>query len=133
MEKNIISKLLEKISPAEQEKTDAKMLLAARIDDAMKAKGWRNIDLMKAMGKKNPSEVTRWLSGTHNFTTETLVELQQVLGIKLLQLENDKSEIVVRQYHFTMKAHYQPSNFPANYVNEMDNSLVYQKKVSLTN
>ena len=35
------------------------------------------------MGKK-PSEVTRWLSGTHNFTTETLWQMERVLRIQLL-------------------------------------------------
>jgi ribosome-binding protein aMBF1 (putative translation factor) len=35
------------------------------------------------MGKK-PSDITRWLSGTHNFTTETLWEIERVLQIQLL-------------------------------------------------
>jgi transcriptional regulator with XRE-family HTH domain len=62
------------------------MLIAAKIADAMAAKGWNKTLLMKAMGKTNPSEITRWLSGTHNFTTDTLIDLQRALNIKLLDV-----------------------------------------------
>ena len=78
------------------------MLLAAKIADAMKAKGWKNKDLLKAMGKNNPSEITKWLSGTHNFTVETLVELENVLNVKLLNLNYPKEETVTR-YHVLVK------------------------------
>lgn len=99
---NVIDELLGTITPVEQAKTDAKMLLAAKIADAIKAKGWKNKDLLQAMGKKNPSEITKWLSGTHNFTVETLVELENVLNTKLLNL-NDPKEVTVARYHFLVK------------------------------
>jgi hypothetical protein len=41
---------------------------------------------MKETGKTNPSEITRWLSSKQNFTVETLVDLEQALEIKLLDL-----------------------------------------------
>ena len=99
---NVIDELLGKITPEEQAKTDAKMLLAAKIADAMEAKGWKNKDLLKAMGKSNPSEITKWLSGTHNFTVETLVELENVLNVKLLNIYEQKEESVSR-YHIIVK------------------------------
>ena len=99
---NVIDELLGTITPVEQAKTDAKMLLAAKIADAMKAKGWKNKDLLQEMGKKNPSEITKWLSGTHNFTVETLVELENVLNAKLLNL-NEPKEVTVARYHFLVK------------------------------
>jgi len=75
----LIDDLLDSIDPIDQEKTDAKMLLAAKVADAMKAKKWKNKDLLKAVGKDNPSIITKWLSGTHNFTMDTLIELQHAL------------------------------------------------------
>ncbi len=68
---NLIEQLLNYISPEESLRIENRMLLAAKIDDALKAKGWKKNDLMKALGKKNQSEVTKWLSGTHNFTATT--------------------------------------------------------------
>jgi transcriptional regulator with XRE-family HTH domain len=99
---NVIDELLGTITPEEQAKTDAKMMLAAKIADAMKAKGWKNKDLLKAMGKNNPSEITKWLSGTHNFTVETLIDLENVLNVKLLNLNDHKEETVAR-YHILVK------------------------------
>jgi transcriptional regulator with XRE-family HTH domain len=94
-----LNSLLSEITPLEQAKTDAKMLLAVKIADAMQAKGWNKTRLMKEMGKTNPSEITRWLSGTQNFTVETLVDLERVLEIKLLDLSAVKNaEKIIKQY-----------------------------------
>jgi len=97
----LIDDLLDSIDPIDQEKVDAKMLLAAKIADAMKAKKWKNKDLLKAVGKDNPSIITKWLSGTHNFTMDTLIELQHALNIKLLALEEKENKIVAN-YHKTV-------------------------------
>ena len=83
---SILSKFLDTVSDLDQKKTDTQMLLAAKIDDAIKAKGWKKKDLLSALGKKNPSLVTKWLSGTHNFTVDTLVALEDVLDIELFNL-----------------------------------------------
>jgi len=93
---NVVEALLNEIDPLEQKKTDAKMLLAAKIADAMKAKGWKNKDLLAAVNKENPSIITKWLSGTHNFTVDTLVEVGQALGIDLLNLEENNTRIILQ-------------------------------------
>jgi len=80
-------KLLQEITLEEQEKTNAKMTLAANIADAMVAKGWNNEMLMKQMGRTDPLEITQWLSGTYNFDMETLIELERVLDVNLLNLQ----------------------------------------------
>lgn len=91
---NLLDELLASITPLEQSKVDTRMLLAAKIADGMKAKGWKNKDLLEAVGKENPSVITKWLSGTHNFTADTLVELEDALDIKLLNLDEKKAELV---------------------------------------
>lgn len=92
--KSLIGDILNSISPMEKEKVRKKMLIAVKIDEAMKTKGWRIKDLLKALGKNNPSEVTKWLSGTHNFTIETLVELEQVLGIDLIDTKEKEQAVI---------------------------------------
>jgi hypothetical protein len=93
----LIDDLLDSINPIEQAKVDAKMLIAAKIADALKANGWKNTDLLRAMNKENPSIITKWLSGTHNFTVDTLVELDHALGINLLDLKEPEEMVVT--YH----------------------------------
>ena len=87
----ILDEIFAEITPEEFEKTRKRMLLAARIDDAIKAKGWKKRDLAMKM-KKQPSVITKWLSGTHNFESDTLFELEYHLGINLVQVEEKQME-----------------------------------------
>jgi len=90
----VLDDLLSGITPEEQKMTDRKMMLAAKIADAMNTRGMRKKDLAAAL-KVGPSLVTKWLSGTHNFTAETLWKIGDVLGIELISLEEEKEEPVV--------------------------------------
>lgn len=84
---DLIDQMLDNIKPEEQEQTDYKMKLAAKIYAGLKSKGWKSLDLAKALNLKSPSLVSKWLSGTHNFTIDTLVDIQRVLNIRLLNVE----------------------------------------------
>ena len=96
---SIISNLLKETSPEESEKIEKRMILAAKIDKAIKAKGWDRQDLLKALNKEHPSIISKWLSGTHNFTTDTLFDLERVLGVNLINLE-EKPNKISNIYHF---------------------------------
>lgn len=89
----LIEDILNTITPAEQAKVDKKMLLAVKIAEGMKSKNWKPKDLLAALGKDTPSLVTKWLSGTHNFTTDTLMDLEQVLNIRLLAIGEIKPAV----------------------------------------
>ncbi len=91
---SIIDNLLNEISPEEQKQTERKMLLAVRIDEVMKDQEMKKGQLAKALGK-NPSEITKWLSGTHNFTIETLWEIGDVLGVSFVKLKEEKHEQII--------------------------------------
>ncbi|MCF8325468.1 MAG: helix-turn-helix domain-containing protein [Leadbetterella sp.] len=79
----LISSIKECIPEKTKDNISKRMGLAAQIDDALKNRGFTNQEFAFMMGKK-PSEISRWLSGTHNFTTETLWEIERVLSIQLL-------------------------------------------------
>jgi len=84
---DLVNNLLSHISPAEQDQIDHKMKMAAKIHAGLKAKGWKSLDLARELHLKSPSLVSKWLSGTHNFTMDTLVDIQRVLGIRLLDAD----------------------------------------------
>lgn len=117
---NLIDELLESITVLEQSKVDIRMLLAAKIADGMKAKGWKSKDLLKAVNKDNPSIVTKWLSGTHNFTIDTLVELEDALNINLLDRHEKKTELVW-VYQLSVESNPEIPCFP--YLTEKDSNL----------
>lgn len=85
--KDLLSELLGNITPEEQAKTDKKMILATKIANAIKVKGMKKSEFADEMGKV-PSEISKWLSGTHNFTIDTLMDIEQVLSIQLIDTEN---------------------------------------------
>lgn len=99
---DLLDHLLAQISPEEQVKINKRMLLAASIDQARIQKGWSRKELAAQMGKQ-PSEITKWLSGTHNFTADTLFDLEAKLDIRLLNVEEQPKEQIVR-YLYTVEA-----------------------------
>lgn len=108
----IIDSLLNEIDPLDQAKTDAKMELAAKICRAMEAKSWKKKDLLRAVGKDNPSIITKWLSGTHNFTLETLIDLEIALDIKLIDKEVNQKPIMEYRIHVSSeRSGYEPMSY----------------------
>ena len=66
-------------------KTIAKVVISKKILEGMMKQKIGRKELAIKM-KKQPSVITKWLSGTHNFTIETLIDLEQILNIKLLDI-----------------------------------------------
>jgi transcriptional regulator with XRE-family HTH domain len=124
----ILDELMQEISPEELEKTEKRMLLAARIDDAIKAKGWKRKDFAEALGKI-PSEITKWLSGTHNFTSDTLFDIERVLNIKLVKLDNRPQE-VIKTYIFnvTSQSAQEPQDYLGSIIYNNDLKQSYKAK-----
>jgi len=98
-ESALIKKLKAQIPAEMSEQNERRMGLAVKIAEALRSRGLTNQEFAFMMGKK-PSEVSRWLSGTHNFTTETLWEMERVLKIQLLtsspsepQMENNQENL----------------------------------------
>jgi transcriptional regulator with XRE-family HTH domain len=90
----VINELSDAIGPQEQEQTDYKLRLAAKIYKAMKTRGMTQTQFAESMNKPI-SLISRWMSGTHNFTVDTLVDVQRVLGISLLDVDTAKSKAEV--------------------------------------
>ena len=53
---------------------DLPFAIADRIDALIKKKGLTKKEFANSIGKR-PSEITKWLSGQHNFTIRTLAML----------------------------------------------------------
>ena len=59
--------------------------IASRIDALMKEKGISKKDLA-VLTHRRPSDVTRWLSGGHNFTCRTIALIEQALGSHIITI-----------------------------------------------
>jgi transcriptional regulator with XRE-family HTH domain len=88
----IIEEILKSIPQVDKEKIGNKMSIAARIDDYMQEAGINKTELARRLSK-NPSEITKWLSGTHNFTIDTLTEIAFELKVSIGDLCMSKNEM----------------------------------------
>lgn len=92
---SIINRILNSITEEESQRTRKRMALAVKIDEAIKAKGWKNKDLAKALNINNMSIISRWLSGTHNFTIDTLCDIERVLEINIVNVDIQAKEQII--------------------------------------
>lgn len=74
---------LVEVTPEAAAYVDRSFQIADQIRHVLREKGWFQRDLAEALGKKEP-EISRMLSGTHNFTLKTLARLEVALGTAII-------------------------------------------------
>jgi antitoxin component HigA of HigAB toxin-antitoxin module len=74
-----LRELLGDISPEDRAQTRLSFEISNKLDALMQERGLSKKQFADAIGKR-PSEITRWLSGEHNFTIATIVMLSVFFG-----------------------------------------------------
>ncbi len=78
--------MLANTSPAIQQEVAIEFAISNRIHELMTKRGLSKLQFAQALGKR-PSEVTKWLSGQHNFTIKTLSLLSSFFGESLVSVK----------------------------------------------
>lgn len=86
----VLGTLLAKIDERQQARTRNKMIVAARIEDALAERDMTQKEFARLMGRSE-SEISSWLSGERNFTLDTLTDISIVLRTNLLPFAMDES------------------------------------------
>lgn len=73
------------VSPEERAEARLSFEISNRIDFLMTERGLTKKQFADAIGHR-PSEITRWLSGEHNFTVATLAMLASFFGQPIIQV-----------------------------------------------
>lgn len=85
----IYSKIFEEcysdIPPAQKLEGELSYCIAEKIYAALQEKGMTQKDFARQLGKRE-SEISKWLSGRHNFTLQTLALISTALEIKLITI-----------------------------------------------
>ena len=63
-----------------------------RIIEILNRKGWNQSDLAKTMGKKE-AEISKWLSGAHNFTIATIAKIETALGEDIITIKKYRKPV----------------------------------------
>ena len=99
----VIQQLQHGRSTAAFEKIKKQMMLAAKIQDVIKAKGLNNTQFAVLMDQ-HASVISKWVSGTHNFTADTLFDIEEKLGICLIAITEQKPKIIIKEYVAVVKS-----------------------------
>ena len=75
------------ISPEMKLQMDMSVAIANRIYEILECKGMTQKDLARLLGKTE-TEVSRWLSGTHNLTLATICKISAALGEDVVKVAN---------------------------------------------
>ena len=84
--KTSLRELLSDITPEERAEARLSFQISNRLDTLMNERGLSKKQFADAIGKR-PSEITRWLSGEHNFTISTLAMLSSFFGQPIVTVE----------------------------------------------
>lgn len=89
MKKNpLFEKCLYNVAPEVREEVRLNMDIANRIYDILKARKMTQREFATLMGKRE-SEISRWLTGSHGFTTATLAKIAAVLNEPIIEIKRE--------------------------------------------
>ncbi len=88
MKRNAIMQECRKlITPEIKRSMDYSIFVANRIFDILEKQGKSQRDLANALGKSE-TEISKWLQGTHTFTTKTIAKIDIALGESIFDISN---------------------------------------------
>ena len=82
---DLLQEELSKIPPLQRATSRLSDSIAERMEQIMKNKGISKKQLSE-LTQRRPSEVTKWLSGSHNFTCKTIALISMALGEELVSV-----------------------------------------------
>lgn len=124
---NIISDWLTQNSNPEIDKLVEKNLaIANKIHNMLEDRGLKAADLARML-KKTPSEISKWLTGTHTFTTKTITKIETILGDDIIHVEPQR-EIVYLKVYVNHEEEIEETSFETSEVFATEGGL--DKKVS---
>ena len=87
----IMDEIRSSISPEMKLQMELSVAIANRIYEILEAKGMSQKDFAHLMGKTE-TEVSRWLSGTHNLTMATICKISAALGEDVIKVTDYATE-----------------------------------------
>lgn len=87
----IMDEIRSSISPEMKLQMELSVAIANRIYEVLDAKGMSQKDFAHLMGKTE-TEVSRWLSGTHNLTMATICKISAALGEDVIKVADHAVE-----------------------------------------
>ena len=78
--------MLNAVPEEARRESERSFAIAGRIKEILHRKRWSQADFAKAAEKKE-AEISKWMSGTHNFTIRTISFIETVLGEDVISIK----------------------------------------------
>lgn len=96
MRTSIIDRIKARIKKEESRETELSMLIASKFHQILLKRGWKQNKLAELLNKKE-SEISKLLSGKHNFTIKTIALIETKLEENIIDIELDE-EVSLSQF-----------------------------------
>lgn len=83
--RNRYREMVSQVPPEIKEEVNLSFAISNKIHAMMQERGLSKKQFAEQIGKR-PSEITRWLSGQHNFTVSTLARLSAFFGKSIISV-----------------------------------------------
>jgi len=80
---DVYDRIRKRIKPETRQYVSKNMDMVNRIAQLLEQKSWTQKEFAKHLGKTE-SEVSKWMSGLHNFTLKSITKMEVVLDAELL-------------------------------------------------
>lgn len=87
---DLLNDVIEQASPESVRFIEQSLAMANYIESLLSIKGLKQKDLAGKTGKSE-AEISKWLSGTHNFTLRSIAKIEAVLNENLIEIPKKKA------------------------------------------
>jgi transcriptional regulator with XRE-family HTH domain len=119
MPSEIFRKLLSQVTPENRRFVEKNLAISYQVHDIFETHP--TIKTQKALAKalgKEPSEISRWLSGLHNIGLENIIKMEEALGRDIIltdQQARERYDRSFKDYRIFKVEGYKPSPILINY------------------
>lgn len=82
---SVLEERRKRVNPEIRQSVALSFRIVDRIHEILQEKGLKQKDLAQRLGKSE-AEISKWMRGTHNFTIDTLVSIEEALDATIVQI-----------------------------------------------
>jgi transcriptional regulator with XRE-family HTH domain len=109
--KGVVQRLRERIKPENRIFVKKNLHISEQVYALLDQKGWSQKVFAQKLGK-NESEVSKWLSGLHNITLQSIAKMEAVLEADIITTPLEAREIYKSIEYVTLTVKASSNNFP---------------------
>jgi transcriptional regulator with XRE-family HTH domain len=102
--KEIVTRLRERIKPENRIYIRKNLAISNQVEILLKQKGLTQKELAKILGK-NESEVSKWLSGLHNLTLQSIAKMEAALESDIILTPSEAFDRYTHIEYVTLKVY----------------------------